>query len=140
MQIIFELVIYNEAKNSFEQDKNTYQVELDKDEIESYRLYKNSDMKLYTWFRGTNSFITYMQEEVYPNSEDKTFAISDINGASFIRFYFFKITSGDSHYEYFKKLFNIYEETEWQDREDVGSEILEHLSVKQKELILELAS
>lgn len=140
MQITFELVTYNEEQNSFEQDKNTYQIVLNEEEVESYTLHKDSDMELYAWFRDTESFITYMQEEVYPNNEDKIFAISDINGATYIRFYFFKVTSGDSHYEYFKKLFNIYEESEWQDREDVGYEILEHLSVKQEELILDLAS
>jgi len=139
MQITFELVIYNEEADSFEQDKNSYQIELNEEELKSYELYKDSDIDLYNWFRDLDTFIAYMQEEVYKEDENKIFAISDINGASFIRFYFFKVTSGDSHYEYFKKLFNIHEEPDWQDREDVGVEILEHLSVKQKELMLELA-
>ena len=139
MQITFELVIYNAEKNNFEQDKNTYEIELTEEEVESYTLHKDSDMSLYAWFRDTDSFVTYMQEEVYLEAEDKTFAISDINGSSFIRFYFFKITSGDTHYEYFKKLFKIFEESDWQDREDIGEEILEYLSVKQKELMLEFA-
>ncbi len=139
MQITFELVIYNDEADSFEQDNNSYQIELNEEEIKSYKLYKDSDIDLYNWFRDLDTFIIYMQEEVYKEGENKIFAISDINGASFIRFYFFKVTSGDSHYEYFKKLFHIHEEPDWQDREDVGAEILEHLSVKQKELVLELA-
>ena len=140
MQITFELVTYNKELKCFEQDDKVHRIELSEEEAEAYALHKNSDMSLYTWFRDLVSFVTYMQEEVYPDNEDKIFAISDINGTSFIRFYFFKVTSGDSHYEYFKKLFNIYEESEWQDREDVGYEILEHLSVKQEELMLDLAS
>jgi hypothetical protein len=75
---------------------------------------------------------------VYQGSENKKFAISDINGVSYRRFYFFKVTSADGHYEYFKKLFNIHEESDWQDREDIGEEILQCLSTKRKELILEL--
>ena len=56
----------------------------------------------------------------------------------FLRYYFFKVTSGDIHYDYFKKLFNILDESEWQDREDIGEEILEHLTVKRQELIIDL--
>ena len=139
MQITFELVNYNAEVNSFEQDMNSYQLVLNEEETESYTLFKDSDLNLYNWFRQSDSFLKFIKEEVYQDSENNKFAISDINSTSFIRFYFFKVTSGDSHYEYFKKLFNIYEETEWQDREDVGYEILEHLSVKQKELIIEIS-
>mgnify|MGYP007114364583 FL=1 len=42
------------------------------------------------------------------------------------------------HYEYFKKLFDIIEESDWQDREYVGREILEKLRAKRQELIIEL--
>jgi len=79
-----------------------------------------------------------MNEEVYQENENKKFAICDINDTSFRRFYFFKVTSADKHYEYFIRLFNIHKESEWQDREDVGEEILRYLSTKRKELILEL--
>ncbi len=139
MQIKFELVTYDEELDKFELDKNSYQIEIDDEEAETYNLLKSSDLNLYNWLKESDFFLKYIKEEVYQDSENKKFAISDINGISFIRFYFFKVTSGDSHYEYFKKLFNIHEESEWQDREDVGEEILQYLSTKRKELILELS-
>ena len=136
MQIKFELVTYDEELDRFELDENTYQIELDDEEAETYELLKSSDLHLYNWLKESDFFLKYINEEVYQDSENKKFAISDINGISFIRFYFFKVTSGDSHYEYFKKLFNIHEESDWQDREDIGEEILQCLSTKRKELIL----
>ena len=138
MQIKFELVTYDEELDRFELDENTYQIDLDDKEATTYDLLKSSDLNLYNWLKESNSFLKYIKEEVYQDSENKKFAISDINGISFIRFYFFKVTSGDSHYEYFKKLFNIHAESDWQDREDIGEEILQCLSTKRKELILEL--
>ncbi len=139
MQIKFELVTYDEEMDKFELDKNSYQMEIGDEDAETYNLLKSSDLNLYNWLKESDFFLKYIKEEVYQDSENKKFAISDINGISFIRFYFFKVTSGDSHYEYFKKLFNIHEESEWQDREDVGEEILQYLSTKRKELILELS-
>ena len=139
MEITFELVTYNEELNSFEQDNNSYKIELNNEDTETYNLLKDSDMSLYNWLQKLESFLEYIKENVYQNSIGKKFAISDIDGSSFIRFYFFKSTSGDSHYEYFTKLFNIHVETEWQDREDVGELILEYLAIKQKELIIELS-
>lgn len=138
MQIKFELVTYDEELDRFELDENTYQIELDEEEAETYDLLKSSDLHLYNWLKESDFFLKYIKEEVYQDSENKKFAISDINGISFIRFYFFKVTSGDSHYEYFKKLFNIHAESDWQDREDIGEEILQCLSTKRKELILNL--
>jgi len=138
MQIKFELVTYDEELDRFELDENSYQIELNDEEAETYDLLKSSDMHLYNWLKESDFFLKYINEEVYQDSENKKFAISDINGISFIRFYFFKVTSGDSHYEYFKKLFNIHAESDWQDREDIGEEILQCLSTKRKELILEL--
>jgi len=138
MEIKFELVTYSEELDRFELDKNIYQIEIDEEEIEKYELSKSSDLDLYNWLRGSNSFLKYINEEVYQDSENKKIAISDINGVSYRRFYFFKVTSSDSHYEYFKKLFDIHEESDWQDREDIGEEILQYLSTKRKELILEL--
>jgi hypothetical protein len=138
MEIKFELVTYSEELDHFELDENIYQIEIDEEEIEKYELSKSSDLDLYNWLIGSDSFLKYINEEVYQDSENKKFAISDINGVSYRRFYFFKVTSGDSHYEYFKKLFDIHEESDWQDREDIGDEILQCLSTKRKELILEL--
>ncbi len=138
MQIKFELVTYDEELDRFELDENSYQIELDDEEAKTYDLLKSSDLNLYNWLKESDFFLKYIKEEVYQDSENKKFAISDINGTSFIRFYFFKVTSGDSHYEYFKKLFNIHAESDWQDREDIGEEILQCLSTKRKELILEL--
>ena len=138
MQIKFELVTYDEELDSFELDTNTYALEIDDEEAETYNLLKSSDLNLYNWLKESDFFLKYIEEEVYQDSKNKKFAISDINGVSFIRFYFFIVTSGDSHYEYFKKLFNIHAESDWQDREDIGEEILQCLSTKRKELILNL--
>jgi len=138
MQINFELVTYDEALEKFELDETIYEMELSEEDAQSYELFKSSDLHLYNWLKESDFFLKYIQEEVYQDSENKKFAISDINGTSYRRFYFFKVSSGDSHYEYFKDLFNIHEESEWQDREDVGEEILQCLSTKKKELILEL--
>ena len=138
MQIKFELVNYDEGLDRFELDDKSHEVELNDEEIEEYNLAKSSEVKLYKWLRQSDSFLNYINEEVYQDSENKQVAISDIDGISYRRFYFFKVTSGDSHYEYFKKFFNIHEESDWQDREDVGEEILRCLSTKRKELILNL--
>jgi len=138
MQLNFELVTYNDELDKFELDENKYSIEINEEEEKTYELLKSSDMSLYNWLKESDFFKQYMNEEVYQDSESKKFAISEINGTSFIRFYFFKVTSGDSHYEYFMKLFGIHAESDWQDREDVGEEILERLSTKRKELILEL--
>ena len=138
MQIEFELVTYDDKLDKFELDETIYQIEIDDDEVKTYELLKDSDMHLYNWLKESDFFTKYIEEEVYPDRENKKIAISDINGISFRRFYFFKVTSGDSHYEYFKKLFDIHEESDWQDREDVGEEILRHLSTKRQELILNL--
>lgn len=138
MQINFELVTYDDELDRFELDENVYQLELDEEAAETYERLKSSDLRLYKWLKESDFFLKYIKEEVYQDIENKKVAIGDINGISYRRFYFFKVTSGDSHYEYFKRLFTIHEESEWQDREDVGEEILRHLSTKRKELILEL--
>jgi len=138
MQIEFELVTYDEELDKFDLDETMYQIELSDTDSETYELMKSSDQHLYNWLQKSDFFTKYINEEVYPDSENKKIAISDINGISYRRFYFFKVTSGDSHYDYFKALFNIHTESDWQDREDVGEEILHHLSTKRKELILNL--
>jgi succinate dehydrogenase flavin-adding protein (antitoxin of CptAB toxin-antitoxin module) len=138
MQINFGLVTYDDDLDRFELDKNSHQIELTDEEVKEYKLLKSSDLNLYHWLKESDSFLKYIKEEVYQDSENKKFAIRDINDTSYVRFYFFKVTSGDSHYEYFKELFNIHEESDWQDREDIGEEILQCLSTKRKELILEL--
>lgn len=138
MQIEFELVTYNERSDKFVLDETMYQMDISDEDAQSYELFKSSDLNLYNWLKESDSFIKYVREEIYPDGEARKIAISDINGVTFRRFYFFKVTSGDSHYEYFKKLFNIYEESDWQDREEVGAEILEHLMVKRQDLIIEL--
>ncbi len=138
MQITVELVTYDENLNKFTPDENVYGLELDEESAETYKLLKDKDLHLYNWIKESEFFLNWIKTEIYPDSIGKKFAISDINGISFLRFYFFKITSGESHYEYFKKLFNIVEESDWQDREDIGEEILEYLPQKQKELIIEI--
>jgi len=138
MQLNFELVTYDEELDHFELDETIYQLEIEGEDIDAYERAKSSDLRLYNWLKESEFFLKYIAEEVYQDSKNKKIAIADINGISYKRFYFFKVTSGDSHYEYFKRLFNIHEESDWQDREDVGEEILQHLSTKRKELILEL--
>ena len=138
MQIEFELVTYNEALDTFDLDETMHQVKISDEDAQTYELLKSSDMNLYNWLKEADFFIKHLREEVFPDGEARKVAISDINGTTFRRFYFFKVTSSDSHYEYFKKLFSIYEASEWQDREEVGKEILEQLIVKRQELIIEL--
>jgi hypothetical protein len=138
MQVKFEFVAYDETIDKFEQDENVYLLELDDEQEQTYNLLKDSDLSLYNWFKESEFFSNWIKEKIYPQSIGKKMAISDINGISFLRFYFFKVTSGDSHYEYFKKMFGVLHEQDWQDREEVGEEILEHLVVKRQELIIEL--
>ena len=138
MQLEFELVSYNEELDTFDLDETIYQIDISDEDTQTYEILKSSDLSLYNWLKESDSFINYVKTEIYPDSEHKKIAISDINGTTFRRFYFFKVTSGDSHYEYFKKMFKIFEESDWQDREDVGHEILEHLLIKRKDLIIDL--
>ena len=138
MQLKFELVTYDEALNKFDLDENVYEMELSEEDAQTYELLKSSDLSLYNWLRDADFFLKHIKEEVYPDAQNKKIAICDLNDISFRRFYFFKVTSGESHYDYFKNLFTIYEESEWQDREDVGRAILEQLLIKRQELIIEL--
>ena len=138
MQIEFELVTYDDELDKFELDETIHQLEISDEDAQSYELLKSSDLNLYNWFKESDFFLNYVNEKIYPDSKHNKIAISDINGTTFRRFYFFKVTSGDSHYEYFKKLFNVYAESDWQDREEVGEEILKHLMVKRQDLIIDL--
>ena len=138
MQLKFEFVIYDEALDKFELDENIYSIELNDEQLQTYNLFKDTDLHLYNWFKESEFFLTWIKEEIYPDSIGKKIAICDINDISFRRYYFFKVTSADTHYDYFKKLFNIFHEVDWQDREEVGEEILERLAIKREELIIEL--
>ena len=138
MQVKFEFVLYDETLDKFELDENIYSYELDDEQTQTYELFKHTDLHLYNWLKESEFFLNWIKEEIYPDSIGKKIAICDINDISFRRYYFFKVTSADSHYDYFKKLFNIIEESDWQDREEVGEEILEHLALKRQELIFEL--
>jgi len=138
MQVKLEFVIYDEALDRFELDENIYSYELDDGQAQTYDIFKDTDLHLYNWFKESESLHEWIKEEVYPDSIGKKIAICDINDISFRRYYFFKVTSADVHYDYFKKLFNIHHEEDWQDREEVGAEILEALKVKRQEFIFEL--
>jgi hypothetical protein len=138
MQVKFELVTYNEESDKFELDETVYHLVLDDEQAKTYELLKDGDLHLYNWFKESDFFLNWIREEVYPDSIGKKFAICDIDDISFRRFYFFKVTSGDVHYEYFMKLFDIFEESDWKDREAVGEEILEKLPAKRKELVMEI--
>ncbi|MFK5936853.1 MAG: hypothetical protein QM497_00520 [Sulfurimonas sp.] len=138
MQVKFDLVTYDENLDNFKLDEKTYLLELNDEQAKTYKLLKEVDLHLYNWFKEADFFLNWIKEEVYTDSIGKKFAICDIDDISFRRFYFFKVTSGDIHYEYFKKLFDIFEESDWQDREDVGRKILEELPAKRQELVIEL--
>jgi len=138
MQLKFELAKYDEVLDKFDLDETMYEMEISEEDAQTYELLKSSDLNLYNWLKESDFFLNYIREEVYANSEQIKFAICDINDISFRRFYFFKVTSAESHYDYFKNLFTIFEESEWQDREDVGRMILEQLVVKRQELVIDL--
>ena len=138
MQVKFEFAIYDETLDTFELDEKVYLFELNEEEIQTYNLLKAEDLHLYNWFKESNSFQGWIKEEVYPDSIGKKIVICDINDITFRGYFFFKVTSADTFYEYFKKLFDIHHETDWQDREEVGKQILEQLAIKRQELIIEL--
>jgi len=138
MQVKFQFVNYNEELNTFALDEAVYTLELDEEQSKTYELLKDVDLHLYNWFQEADFFLNWIKEEVYPDSIGKKIAVCDIDAISLRRFYFFKVTSGDIHYEYFKKLFDIIEESDWQDREDVGRTILERLLIRRKKLVIEL--
>ncbi len=138
MQVKFEFVIYNETLDTFELDENVYSFELNEEQAQTYELLKSVDLHLYNWFKESEFFLNWIKEEVYPDFTNKKIAICDIDDISFRRYYFFKVTSADAHYDYFKKLFDIYHEIDWQDREEVGEEIVEKLKIKRQEIMIEL--
>ncbi len=138
MQVNFEFVIYDDTLEVFELDENTYSFDLNEEQAQTYELLKATDLHLYNWFSESQFFQNWIKEEVYPDKIGKKIAICDIGDVSFRRYYFFKVTSADSHYEYFKKLFGVLHEADWQDREEVGKEILSHLETKRQELLIEL--
>lgn len=138
MQVKFQFAIYDEALDKFELDENVYNYELDDEQIQTYELFKDADLHLYNWFQESEFFLNWIKEDIYPDSIGKKVVVCDINNISLRRFFFFKVTSGDVHYEYFMKLFDIIHENDWQDREEFGEEILKHLKIKKQELIIEL--
>ncbi|MDB2562010.1 hypothetical protein N9X61_00240 [Sulfurimonas sp.] len=138
MQVKFEFVSYDDMSDTFELDENIYTYDLDEDQVQTYELLKSVDLHLYNWFKESEFFKNWIKTEVYPDQIGKKIAICDINDITFRRYFFFKVTSADSHYEYFKKQFDILHELDWQDREEVGEQILEKLKTKKQELIFEL--
>ena len=138
MQVKFEFAIYDEENDTFELDENVYSFDLNDEQAQTYELFKEADLHLYNWFKDSKRFLSWIKDDLYPNQLDKKIVITDIDDISFRRYYFFKVTSGDLHYDYFKKLFEIVHESDWQDREEVGEIILEKLKIKRQELIIEL--
>ena len=139
MEITFEFVIYDEEHDKFELDENIYTFSLDDEHKETFKLLQDGDIHLYNWFKDSKHFVDWIKTEVYPDSEGKKIAIATINDILYLRYYFFKITSADVHYDYFKELFGIIAESDWQDREDVGEEILGALKTKRLELLIDLS-
>lgn len=138
MQVKLEFAIYDESNDKFELDSNVYNLELTEEEEETFNLLKDNELHLYNYFKESELFLNWIKEEVYPNEIGKKIAICDVNDISFRRYYFFKVTSSDVHYDYFKKLFDIHHEIDWQDREEVGQDILNQLAIKRQEFIIEL--
>lgn len=138
MELKFEFVSYDEELDKFELDENIYTFTLSVEQTKSYELLKDGELYLYNWFKESQYFIDWIKEEVYPDSIGKKIAIATVNDTLYLKYYFFKVTSADVYYEYFKELFGIIEESDWQDREVVGEEILEKLLLKRQELIIEL--
>ena len=138
MQVKFEFAIYDETLDKFELDDKVYLFELDEEQTQTYNLLKDKDLHLYNWFKESDFFLNWIKEEIYPDDIGKKIVLCDVNDITFRGYYFFKVTSADTFYEYFKKLFKIHHETDWQDREEVGEQILEQLMVKRQELIIEL--
>ena len=138
MQVKFEFATYDDTLKVFELDEKIYSFELNDEQAQTYELLKSGDLHLYNWFKESEFFLNWIKEEVYPDRIGQKIVICDIDAISFRGFHFFKITSSDKYYEYFKKLFDIYHEEDWQDREEVGTDILERLVIKRQELIIEL--
>ena len=138
MQVKFEFATYDDTLKVFELDEKIYSFELNDEQAQTYELLKGGDLHLYNWFKESEFFLNWIKEEVYPDKIGQKIVICDIDDITFRGFHFFKITSSDKYYEYFKKLFDIYHEEDWQDREEVGTDILERLVIKRQELIIEL--
>lgn len=138
MQVKFEFAIYDQELDTFELDDNVYSFELNDEQTQTYEIFKEADLHLYNWFKDSKLFVEWIKNDVYPDQLGKTIVITDIDDVSFRRFFFFKVTSGDIHYDYFKELFEIIHESDWQDREEVGEQILERLKEKRQEFIIEL--
>jgi len=138
MELKFEFVIYDEELDSFELDDNIYTFVLDEEQAKTFEILKDGELYLYNWFKDSSYFLDWIKEEVYPDSTGKKIAIATIDDILYLKFYFFKVTSADTFYDYFQELFGILSESDWQDREEVGEQILEQLAVKRQELIIEL--
>lgn len=138
MELKFEFVIYDEEQDKFELDENIYTFTLDEEQAQTFEVLKDGELYLYNWFKDSEYFIDWIKKDVYPDQIGKKIAIATIGDILYLKYYFFKVTSADVYYDYFKELFNIIEESDWQDREEVGKEIIEKLLVKRQELIIEL--
>ena len=138
MELKFEFVIYDEELDKFELDENIYKFTLDDEQAQTFEVLKDGELYLYNWFKDSNYFTDWIKKEVYPDEIGKKISISTIDDFLYIKYYFFKLTSADVYYDYFKELFGIIEEADWQDREVVGEEIIEKLLIKRQELIIEL--
>lgn len=138
MELKFEFVIYDEELDKFELDENIYTFTLDDEQAQTFEVLKDGELYLYNWFKDSDYFIEWIKNEVYPDEIGKKIAIATIDDILYLKYYFFKVTSADVYYDYFKELFGIIEESDWQDREEVGEEIIENLLVKRQELIIEL--
>ena len=138
MELKFEFVIYDEELDKFELDENIYTFTLDDEQAQTFDVLKDGELYLYNWFKDSDYFTEWIKTEVYPDEIGKKIAIATIDDILYLKYYFFKVTSADVYYDYFKELFGIIDEPDWQDREEVGEEILEKLLVKRQELIIEL--
>ena len=66
MQVKFEFVIYNDALDKFELDENIYSYSLDEEQIQSYNLFKDTDLHLYNWFKESEFFFKLDKRKSIP--------------------------------------------------------------------------
>jgi hypothetical protein len=140
MNFKIKFVIFNDEEKKFVKDDNEYIFELDEELEESYGKIKKSDKEIYSFFKNDKSFLRWIKEEVYADQDIKEIGISMIGDISYLRFWFFKVESSDTHYEYFSEYFDIFFDDLYHSRSDIGNEILDNLVKERKNMTIDVSS
>lgn len=140
MNFKIKFVIFSEDQKKFIKDDNEYIFELDEEFEESYTTLEKNDKNIYNFFKNEKSFLKWIKEEVYPDYESAEIGISFIDDISYLRFWFFKVESGDAHYEYFMDYFSIFYDDLYDSRAGIGEEIVEKLKIERKGMVINLDS